>query len=113
MGDRLVVDLAALAEASQALQAISAELSDSDMVIGQVTAAIGSTNETQNLRQAVERVSNTWDVRRAELRDDVTYLSRMAARVAQELGGVDRGLATRLSNSVPARAHASNPTRPI
>jgi len=113
MGDKLVVDLAALVNASSALNTISTEFTNTDTVIHEVTASIGDKNETHNLRHAVERVSNSWDVRRAELSEDVSYLSRMAARVAEELGGVDQDLATQLTNSGSAGSNTSNSPRYI
>ena len=113
MGDKLAVDLVALVDASSTLNAISAEFGDTDAVVHKVTAAIGSKNETHNLRQAIESAANTWDVRRAELRGDVDYLAQMASRVAQELGEVDQALATQLTNHGSARANTSNSTRYI
>ncbi len=113
MGDRLAVDLVALVNASSQLNTISAEFTDTDTVVHKVTASIGSKNETHNLRHAIESVANTWDVRRAELRGDVDYLSQMATRVAEELGEVDQSLATQLTNNGSARANTSNSTRYI
>lgn len=111
MGDRLVVDLATLVDASSALKAISTEFTDTDTRTQQVTEAIGNKNETHNLRRAVEQVSNTWDVRRAELRDDVAYLADMAARVAEELGSTDQSLATQLTEQGSGSANNANSPR--
>lgn len=110
MGDQLKVDLTALAQAASDLARIATEFGDADGRVHEVTASIGSRNETHELRHAIERAADSWDVRRAELREDVEYLGGMASRVAEELGALDTDLATQLTNNgTSARPSANSP----
>ncbi len=107
MGDRLVVDLDALAQTSEHLAKIANEFDDTDTVVNLVTEAIGSRNETHELRAAVEHFAGTWRIRREKVRDSVRYLSQTAAAVAEHLSNTDQGLASNLSSSGPGPTPAA------
>jgi len=111
MSDQIRVDLDALAHAANDLATIASAFGGADDRVSQVTASIGSSNETHKLRAAIERASNSWDVRRAELQEDVEYLSGMANRVAEELARMDTDLATQLNNTGQSARNNSNSPR--
>jgi len=111
MSEQLRVDLDALARAATDLATIASEFGGADERVDKVTASIGSRNETHKLRAAIERAADSWDVRRAELQEDVEYLSKMATRVSEELGQMDTDLATQLNNAGQSSRPAPNAPR--
>lgn len=104
MADVLKVDLTALAEASHELNAVAAELTDTDDRVHEVQAAVGAANETHHLRNAIGDFSSKWKVRRGEVKDDVAYLAEMASKVANELAATDSDLAQSVSSGSSAPA---------
>lgn len=111
MGDRLVVDLDALAQTAEQLATVANEFDDTDTVVNLVTDAIGSTNHTHELRAAVEHFAGTWRIRREKVRESVRYLSQTAGAVAEHLSSTDEGLATHLT-ATPPPATAPGTYRP-
>lgn len=99
MADRISIDLAMLADAGGKLGVIAADFDTADSTIGAVTAAIGGTNETHELRHAVEDFANTWRLRRERVREDVQYLAEVASAVAEELESRDTSLANQFGQS--------------
>lgn len=97
MADRLIIDLDALAQTSEQLAKIANEFDDTDTVVNLVTEAIGSTNETHQLRAAVEHFAGTWRIRREKVRDSVRYLSETSGAVAEHLASTDEDLAQNLT----------------
>jgi len=101
---RIVVDLGALEDTGAHLARIAADFAATDERVSDVTASMGSTNETHRLRDAVEDFAGNWKTRREELRGSVESLADMAASVANNLAEADTNLSTSLTEQQqPAR----------
>lgn len=99
MSDRISIDLTMLADAGDRLRVIAADFDTADATVDVVTAAIGGTNETRELRHAVEEFAATWRLRREKVRADVHYLAEVATAVASELECRDQDLASQVCPS--------------
>lgn len=112
MAARLTIDLDALAETSRRLSLIAAEFSSTDNTVDQVTADIGATNDTHELRRAVEDFANKWRVRREGIQGNLVYLADVAGAVADNMTDAETQLATALTDPQPAPAPAPSPQAP-
>lgn len=110
MGSELRVDLTALADAAVSLGRIAGDFSTTDISIEQMTASIGSKNETHELRNAVEHFAYSWSVRRKKVQEDVTYMAEMAQTVSDVLSQTDKDMATSLSNTTTNTQSSLTPT---
>ncbi len=99
MGSELKIDLTALGEAATQLGRIATELERAEVNAREVTAAIGTKNETHRLRHEIEAFSTSWSARRKELQEDVAYLSQLAKLVADTFTDQDKGLAASLTET--------------
>jgi uncharacterized protein YukE len=111
VASKICIDLDALARTSEDLAKIANEFDDTDPVVDLVTGAIGSKNETHELRQAVEHFAGTWRIKRQEVKESVRYLSQTAAAVAENLGTTDTDLAANLTNPAPSTPAGSTPSQ--
>jgi len=102
MARKIRIDLDALAHTSEELAKIANEFDDSDTVVGLVAGAIGSKQETHQLRQAVEHFADSWRIKRQEVKESVRYLSQTAAAVADNLATTDTDLAANLATPTPS-----------
>ncbi len=108
MASKIRIDLDALASTSDDLAKIANEFDDTDTMVDMVTSAIGATNETHELRAAVEHFAGTWRIRREKVRENVRYLAQTSASVAENLAAADTDLATSLTEA----ATSTTPSMP-
>lgn len=84
---------------SSQLATIANEFDDTDTVVDLVTTAIGSTNETHELRAAVEHFAGTWRIRREKVRENVRYLAQTSASVSENFTATETDLANSLTEA--------------
>jgi len=99
MSSRLTIDLGALASTGSQLARIAAEFDTADLAVERLTAAIGSTHDTHELRAAVEDFVGNWRIRREGMQGNLVYLADVATAVADNLSGADADLAASLDGS--------------
>ncbi len=97
MGDRITMDLAAMTELGQNLQAIH------DAFEGATAACQGwseLTGETK-LAGAVETFADNWSVKREAMLENIQNMQAMVSTVVSNLQGVDADLAGSLTSGAP------------